>query len=73
MNADGSEQANLTNNEAIDWSPAWSPDGSKIIFVSDRDEKNPEIYVMNADGTEQTRLTHNPAEDILPAWTAETQ
>ena len=34
---------------------AWSPDGTKIAFTSDRDG-NFEIYVMNADGTNPTRL-----------------
>ena len=36
--------------------PAWSPDGRKIAFVSRRDG-NSEIYVMNADGSAQENLT----------------
>jgi WD40-like Beta Propeller Repeat len=36
--------------------PAWSPDGQAVAFVSNRDG-NPEIYAMNADGSGQTRLT----------------
>ena len=50
---------------------AWSPDGTKIAFSSQRDEPDPEclgtidgcnteIYVMNADGTGQTRLVDQP-------------
>ncbi len=62
MNADGSEQINLTNNPASDWFPSWSPDGKKIVFNSDRDG-NYEFYVMNADGSEQKRLTNNRAYD----------
>ena len=58
MNADGTGQTRLTNNAAFDIEPAWSPDGTKIAFASDRDG-NVEIYVMNADGTGQTRLTNN--------------
>ena len=45
----------------------WSPDGTQIAFVSDRDG-NREIYVMNANGTGQTRLTNNPAADNNPDW-----
>ena len=47
--------------------PVWSPDGSKVAFISTRDG-NDEIYVMRADGTEQTNLSNNPGHDSLPAW-----
>src|ERR1044072_4457908 len=36
MNADGSNQVRLTNNSASDLEPSFSPDGSKIAFISDR-------------------------------------
>ena len=51
------------------WTPAWSPDGRRIAFTSERDG-NPEIYVMNADGSGVTRLTYNDARDLdsFPAW-----
>jgi Tol biopolymer transport system component len=70
MNADGSDQTNLTKNPAADeYVPAWSPDGSKIAFSSNRDGDY-EIYVMNADdGSGQTNLTNYPAVfDGYPAW-----
>ena len=67
MNADGSSQVRLTNNQNDDLHPAWSPDGSHIAFTSYRDG-NAEIYVMNADGSDQTNLTNNPGGDWQPAW-----
>ena len=47
--------------------PAWSPDGSRIAFVSDRDG-SVDIYAMKADGTGVTRLTRDAAWDLFPAW-----
>ena len=47
--------------------PAWSPDGSKIAFMSDRDN-DIEIYVMEADGSHQRRLTNAPGRDAHPSW-----
>ena len=67
MNADGSDQTNLTNNSAGDLNPDWSPDGSRITFVSDRDG-NWEIHVVNANGSGPTNLTNNPAWDFSPDW-----
>jgi Tol biopolymer transport system component len=63
----GDNPANLTNNPALDIHPAWSPDGSKIAFVTDRDG-NFEIYVMDANGTNPVNLTSNAADDTAPAW-----
>ena len=48
MNADGTGVTRLTDNAAADYSPAYSPDGSRIAFVSNRDG-NSEIYVMDLD------------------------
>src|SRR3982751_5572476 len=69
MNADGSNQAQLTHNAAGDGDvePAWSPDSTKIAFTSHRNgDENTEIYVMNADGTDQRRLTNNLGHDYGP-------
>ena len=67
MDADGSHVLRLTDQPGQDHSPAWSPDGARIAFVSERDG-NEEIYLMNPDGTSLQRLTHNEAEDWYPAW-----
>jgi Tol biopolymer transport system component len=40
---------------------------NRIVFSSDRDAGDSEIYVMNPDGTGQTRLTTQPGEDLYPA------
>jgi TolB protein len=62
------EPIRLTNNNASDGSPSWSPDSEKIAFDSNRDG-NYEIYVMNADdGSGQTRLTEESQFDGSPRW-----
>jgi uncharacterized protein YjdB len=52
--------------------PAFSPDGSRIAFVSQRDG-NSEIYVMNADGSGAQRLTNDPQADGRPSFTPDGQ
>jgi Tol biopolymer transport system component len=73
VNPDGTGFVNLTNTpdqgSEREELPAWSPDGTKIAFMSNRDDQfNYEIYVMNADGSNPTRLTSNSAHDHSPTW-----
>lgn len=59
MNADGSNPQNLTNSPGFDHISFFSPDGTKLLFSSQRatPELN-QVYVMGADGSNPTRLTH---------------
>ena len=56
----------LTGKEARG-RPAWSPDGTKIAFASDRDGTF-FIYVMNADGSNIERLSTGTAVEHDPTW-----
>jgi Tol biopolymer transport system component len=67
MDVDGANVTVLTDSEGDDTTPAWSPDGEYIVFVSNRDG-NREIYVMDADGRNQINLTNHPADDWMPSW-----
>jgi Tol biopolymer transport system component/DNA-binding winged helix-turn-helix (wHTH) protein len=56
MNADGSEQRQLTNDPADDATPVASPDGNSIFFSSNRTGAA-HVWRMNADGSNQTQIT----------------
>lgn len=57
----------LTNESAIDTSPSYSPDGSRVVFTSDRGGQ-PQIYVMGADGSGQTRISFGGGSYSTPVW-----
>ena len=48
---DGSGYRRLTESDSTDLYPAWSPDGTRIAFVSDRSDRYFRVYIMDADGS----------------------
>ena len=67
IRADGARARLLLRNA---YAPAWSPDGSRLVFVSRR-SGDEEIYVAKADGTGVRRLTTLPGPDLGPAWSTD--
>lgn len=67
MNSNGTGATVLTASSALDDDPAWSPDGSRIVFSSERDG-NRDIYVSDADGAAPIRITNTAGIDDRPAW-----
>jgi len=67
MDMDENFAHNLTSGGLSDIMPAWSPDGTKIVFASMRDNQW-EIYRMNADGTNTVNLSNHPAHESNPVW-----
>ena len=76
MDADGTNQTNLTNtHDTNEGQPAWSSDGTRIAFTSDQDEVGgfSDIWVMDADGSDQTNLTPTAPDadnfhEYRPSW-----
>lgn len=68
MNADSSDQRNLTHTPAVaENDAAWSPSGDRLAFAR-QENGNWDIYVMNGDGSGLTRLTNHVAADRNPTW-----
>jgi Tol biopolymer transport system component len=67
MNADGTDQVQLTNNSALDATPTFSPDDQTIVFHR---QVGPtlQIWEMNADGTGQTQMTSPPGFNTFANW-----
>jgi Tol biopolymer transport system component len=67
MNRDGSHKRQLTDDPARDYPIAWSADGSKIVFFSERDG-NAASFVMDADGSKVARVTNATDLSSVGAW-----
>ncbi len=57
----------LTTSNAIDTSPSYSPDGSQIVFTSDRGGRA-QIYVMGASGGDPKRISFGDGTYSTPVW-----
>jgi Tol biopolymer transport system component len=73
MNTDGSGELQLTNfsngsNSVYTGGACFSPDGTKIVFTTNKDATGGEIYIMNSDGTGITRLTNNLRTEQFPTF-----
>jgi Tol biopolymer transport system component len=68
INSDGSGDIQLTDHPGPDVCPIWSPDGEKIVYITQRNGPR-EIFLMNADGSDQKLLAWMGGEyDICPVW-----
>ena len=70
MDADGSNSLRLTDSAGNDQYPSWSPDGTTIAFVSDRDheDRTNDVYKINVDGSGLKRLTDHESRISRPRW-----
>lgn len=57
----------LTNHAGKDMQPHWSPDGTKIAYMSE-ESGNRDIWIMNADGTATFQVTFHEGMDVWPRW-----
>src|SRR5262249_34233147 len=67
IGTDGSHQLRLTQASGKNLWTAWSPDGTRLAFTSDRSASR-QIHVMGADGSNPRQLTQGPGENQCPSW-----
>ena len=67
VDSDGTNVVRLTDSPAQDNNPQWSPDGTQILFNSDRNGTH-DIFVMNGDGGDEALVYGTPALEFDPAW-----
>ena len=65
--SDGSGERPLLSSPNTDYDPAWAPDGSSIVFTSDRAGSG-DLYRVKPDGSGLERLTTDPAYDDQAAF-----
>ena len=77
MNADGSGKRRITATRVYETNPVFSPDGTRIAFTDDRDNRRLsrerlgrgfELYTMALDGSGVVRVTTNRRTDAFPDW-----
>jgi TolB protein len=69
MQSDGTQERQLTFNEAVNWAPYWHPNGKVIAFTTSiHGHRHYEIYLLNIETGKQYRLTHSPSFDGLPVF-----
>ena len=72
--ADGSAKQITDGQDWNDLDPQWSPDGTRIAFVSDRtgkaydDGHNTDVWVIPASGGKLTKISDHDFEDESPRW-----
>ncbi|HYO61247.1 MAG TPA: Calx-beta domain-containing protein [Actinomycetota bacterium] len=65
----GATPTALTANTVDDFTPSWSPDGTKIAWTSHPGAGRADVFSMNANGSGQQNLTNSPTvDDFEPSW-----
>ena len=58
----------ITDGTSDDFSPAWSPDGGSLVFASNREKGNVDIYTIDVASRQLRRVTTDAGNDMYPAW-----
>lgn len=72
-NIDGSQNRPLTQGNQRDFSPVWSPDGTKVAYRSNGQDERVKLFVLYLDTKESVALTNSANAPGSPAWSPDGQ
>ena len=64
---DGKNQTQVTSHRSIVLSPAWSPDGKKLLYTSYK-SGNPDVYLRDLFQGQETKISHYRGINLAPDW-----
>jgi len=64
----GGKPANLTNDAALDTDPAWSPDGSQLVYSSDKNAEHLQLWIRDMKNGQSRQVTHLTTQPQGAAW-----
>jgi Tol biopolymer transport system component len=67
LELDSGAQKQITFNSSFNYAPSWSPDGTKLVFTSDR-TGNDELWLLDTVSGSERRLTDDAASDSTASW-----
>jgi TolB protein len=67
LDHEGRDVANVSDHEGVDGWPAWSPDGQRLVFASERAGSS-DLWIVDADGSNLEQLTRDPDRDERQPW-----
>jgi Tol biopolymer transport system component len=73
VNADGSSPRQLTTMDGSEYLPSWSPDGTRIVFISQPGDSQQIVYTINVDGGDAQALTDATGRAYMPVWSPDGQ
>ncbi|MFD1105138.1 amidohydrolase family protein [Sphingobium olei] len=64
----GGKPTNLTNDHAMDADPSWSPDGSKLVYTSDKGGGLPQLWIRDLKSGKSAKLTDMTTQPLGGVW-----
>ena len=68
ISSDGSRSVLIAGGSGLQYDPAWSPGGEKLLYVSGLGKGGHNILMLELSGGKKMQLTHNEKYNVAPTW-----